>query len=79
MKYCQKTLNPSSQDAAQRLSRSSWVRLSQWGLALFVVCALAVSCGKKNDSALVSSPPDSKGTNATSAATARPEFAKLAG
>ena len=47
--------------------------------AFSVVAAgvLAVSCGKKDDSPPVPARPDSKGANLP--ATARPEFAKLAG
>ena len=50
-------------------------------VAFSVVAAgvLAVSCGKKDDSPPVPARPDSKGANLPATATARPEFAKLAG
>ena len=48
-------------------------------LSIVAACALAVSCGKKDEKPAPSAQPDSKGTNLPATASARPEFAKLAG
>jgi uncharacterized protein (DUF2147 family) len=48
-------------------------------VALITACILAVSCSKKDENLPASAAPDSKGTNTSITATARAEFAKLAG
>jgi uncharacterized protein (DUF2147 family) len=57
----------------------SCTSLNLLSMAIIAACALAVSCGKKDENLPGSAAPDSKGINTTSAATVRPEFAKLAG
>ena len=57
----------------------SCTSLNLLSIAIIAACALAVSCGKKDENLLGSAAPDSKGTNITSAVTVRPEFAKLVG
>ncbi len=72
---------PSHEPKSARRHRSpvSRISLRPVTLALAVACALAVSCTKKEDSAPVSTGPESKGAGAASSAAVRPEFAKLAG
>jgi uncharacterized protein (DUF2147 family) len=75
-----------------RIEQATWRRLCFYAtimkssmslglltLALIGACALAVSCGKKDEGPSAAASPDSKGTNTTSAAASHPEFAKLAG
>jgi uncharacterized protein (DUF2147 family) len=57
----------------------SCTSLNLLSMAVFAACALAVSCGKKDENLPGSAAPDSKGTNTSIAVTGRPEFAKLVG
>src|ERR1035438_299405 len=49
----------------------SCTSLNLLSMAIFAACALAVSCGKKDENLPASAAPDSKGTNTNSAATVR--------